>query len=83
MTARTPVASLIGMVNSDIRYAPWEPAEVIALNTYQHLGIFHEYTCEHGHGPLAAYSDGWHCTRGDCTYHQTWAYAWTIQAAMP
>ena len=68
--------------------APWTPAQVEALNTYQEHAHFHPYTCgrrgdgQHGHlwgdtGTLVATVRGWACLF--CGYTQDWA--WAMSAA--
>lgn len=67
---------------SDTIHAPWTPAQVEALNTYQRSGYFHPYTCgkrdqwEHGEGELIATENGWVCP--DCSYTQDWAHAASV-----
>lgn len=59
--------------------APFTPAQVDSLNSYQASGIFHEFTCGNDQcrglsdrRVLYAREDGWHCQ--SCDYTQDWAH---------
>lgn len=61
--------------------APWSPAEVDALNRFQHYGFVHEFTCPDAHDganrALVATKDGWICPH--CDYKQDWAHKVMLQ----
>jgi hypothetical protein len=63
---------------SDRIYAPWDEAQVAALNAFQRSGRGHPFTCggDHRmHQTLIAEPDGWHCPDETCDYRQNWALA--------
>lgn len=66
-------------------HPPWSAQQIGALNAFQRSGVMHPFTCpDCGDGArsvlLAAYHDGWRCTRG-CGYRQDWAHAFMADRA--
>ncbi|WP_037606533.1 hypothetical protein [Streptacidiphilus rugosus] len=71
------------MTDDRIR-APWDEADVAALNAFQRSGRGHPFTCgapHRLHQTLIAEPDGWHCPDDSCDFRQEWAYA--AMAAAP
>lgn len=63
--------------------APWNAAQVMALNSYQQLGYVHPFTCRdrgdgshEGESELLATENGWVCSQ--CPYTQNWAYGFML-----
>ena len=52
-------------------FAPFTEEQVKALNKFQNLGYWHEFTCLCG-AILIATENGWTCP--DCFYTQNWAF---------
>lgn len=72
-------------------HAPWTADQVTALNTFQHYGRMHPFTCgalhASGQSPiLIATNSGWVCPDPQCTFRQDWAHAFMVErgaAAVP
>lgn len=62
---------------------PFTPDQVTALNTYQHNGQFHPFTCgnDSSHRVLLATENGWVCE--DCGYTQLWAHGFMTSSSKP
>jgi len=52
----------------------WTDDQVFVLNSHQHRGDLHPYTCGNAsrHRPLIATPQGWRCA--DCDYRQYWSH---------
>lgn len=75
-------------MTTDLIYAPWTAGQVTALNTFQHHGRMHPFTCgavhSSGRSPiLVATPAEWICPDPSCGYTQDWAHAFMAMPTPP
>ncbi len=60
--------------------APFNDAQVEALNAWQRWGSMRPFTCPtHPDAPLRAETAGWRCAEDGCRYTQDWAHDFMVK----